>query len=78
MKLAKEMDGDWMMVGGFLGVKLSKIKQLETEYKTQPKYAAWNMLVGWRDSTEGSVRHKIQALKGALVDVDRQDIADML
>ena len=66
------------MVGGFLGIKLSEIKQLEIDYKSEPKYGAWNMLVGWRDSSEGSVRDKIQTLKGALVDVDREDIADML
>ena len=66
------------MVGGFLGVTRAEIKELAEEHKTEPKYAAWCMLITWRDASEGSVRDKIQALKGALLDVDREDIADMM
>ena len=78
LKLSKEMDGDWKVIGGFLGVKHSQIQELIAEHKTDPLYAAWSMLVAWRDSTEWSGDSMRQQLKAALLDADRSDITHKL
>ena len=76
--MANKMRSEWKIIGGFLGIKNSEIKKLAEDHGAEPKFAAWCMLVGWRDSAEGSEQDKIQTLKGALLDVEREDIADML
>lgn len=78
LKLAKEMQQDWRMIGGFLEVAHTTISELATEYKADPVYAAWTMLVRWRDSAEGDTAGKREQLRAVLLQLEREDIVDML
>ena len=78
LQLAEEMEKDWKRIGGFLGVKHSQIRDLAAEHKDEPTYAAWTMLVSWRDSQEGGVEGKRQELQTVLQDLGRHDIVHML
>lgn len=61
-----------------LGVKHSEIKELVTEHKSEPTYAAWSMLVAWRDASGGGAGEKRQQLVSVLVQMGRQDIVDLM
>ena len=69
-----------------LGLRHSEIKELAAEHKSEPTYAAWSMLVAWRDASDGGVgeacggsnEEKRQQLMSVLVQMGRQDIVDLM
>ena len=61
-----------------VGVKHSEIKELAVEHKSEQTYAAWSMLVAWREASRGGVGEKRQQLVSVLVQMRRQDIVDLM
>ena len=76
--IGNKLGVDWKTLGGYLDIPLSRIKQLEDENAKNTRYAAWLLLVEWRDSHSGSIGDKKKILKSALQEINRRDVIELL
>ncbi|XP_022084771.1 uncharacterized protein LOC110976090 [Acanthaster planci] len=71
-RLAGELGQSWKPVGRHLGYSEAGIENLVQDYSANAHERAYQMLLGWKNTTDPSVRN--EQLRGAVKDAERLDL----
>ena len=78
MRIAQQLGGKWKQLGAYLGLNFTDIECLQKDNPEDTLYAAWAMLVMWRDSDKVGLDEKKEMLKQAIGDLNRTDLQDIV
>ena len=76
--IATKLGPEWRRLAVRLGVDFKKIDEIEAKYSSDQEYAAYVMLLQWRDDPDTSMEQKRQDLLRALQKMNRPDIQDLV
>ena len=76
--IATKLGPEWRRLAVRLGVDFKKIDEIESKYSGDHEYAAYVMLLQWRDDPETSMDEKTKDLLKALQRMNRPDIQDLV
>ena len=76
-EIAERLGGQWKLLAPRLGMTLMQIKDIKRK-NSDVIYAAWAMLLEWRDALKIPTDEKRRKLRLALYKLKRPDIQDLL
>ncbi|CAH1775944.1 unnamed protein product [Owenia fusiformis] len=73
--LSNEIGPEWKSFGILLDFTAAELKQFEHNHPFHMQYRVFSMLTSWRDTSDGTEEHKLDALRKVMKTVGRDDLS---